>query len=161
MIVVSDTSPISNLLVIGKLELLRDVFQKVIIPSAVFDELMKLKDFGYKLEFLSELNWIEIRHPDNQKEVKLLQRSLDKGESEAIILSKEIHADLLLIDERHGAKKAKDFGLKTIGLLGVLVRAKRINIIAKLKPLLDELENNAGFWMSEKLKKEVLKSVGE
>ncbi|HMR44111.1 MAG TPA: DUF3368 domain-containing protein [Saprospiraceae bacterium] len=161
MIVVSDTSPISNLFVIGKLELLRDVFQKVIIPPSVFDELMKLKDFGYKVEFLSELNWIEVRHPNNQKEVKLLRLSLDAGESEAIVLSKEIHAELLLIDERFGAKKAKDFGLKTIGLLGVLVRAKRMNFIIELKPLLDELENNAGFWMSEKLKKEVLKSVGE
>ncbi|TAK32788.1 MAG: DUF3368 domain-containing protein [Saprospiraceae bacterium] len=161
MIVVSDTSPISNLFVIGKLELLRDVYQQIIVPQAVFNELMKLQAFGYDVRQIGDLDWITVRKPTNLKQVLLLQMSLDAGESEAIVLSQEIHADLLLIDERAGAKKARELGLKTIGLLGVLVKAKELNLIVSLKPILHDLETKAGFWLSTKLKKEVLDFVGE
>ena len=161
MIVVSDTSPISNLFVIGKLELLRDVYQQIIVPQAVFNELMKLQAFGYDVRQIGDLDWVAVRQPINLKQVLLLQMSLDAGESEAIVLSQEIHADLLLIDERAGAKKAKELGLKTIGLLGVLVKAKELNLITSLKPILHDLETKAGFWLSAKLKKEVLDYIGE
>ena len=161
MIVVSDTSPISNLFVIGKLELLRDVYQQIIVPQAVFNELMKLQAFGYDVRQIGDLDWVAVRQLINLKQVLLLQMSLDAGESEAIVLSQEIHADLLLIDERAGAKKAKELGLKTIGLLGVLVKAKELNLITSLKPILHDLETKAGFWLSAKLKKEVLDYIGE
>lgn len=161
MIIISDTSPISNLFVIGRLELLRNIYQQIIVPQAVFDELMKLQAFGYDVHKIGRLDWITVRRPADLKQVLFFQLSLDAGESEAIVLSQEIHADLLLIDERAGAKKAKELGLKTIGLLGVLVKAKEMGLIASLKPILHELETKAGFWISEKLKKAVLEIVGE
>ncbi len=161
MIVISDTSPISNLFVIGKLELLRDVYQQVIVPQAVFDELMKLNDFGYDVQEIVKTTWITVQKPTNTQQVILLQMTLDAGESQAIALSQEINADLLLIDERAGAKKAKELGIKTIGLLGVLVKAKEMNLVEFLKPILEELETKAGFWLNTKLKKEILEFVGE
>ena len=161
MIVASDTSPISNLFVIGKLGLLRDIYQHIIVPQAVYNELMKLKAFGYAIEEIDKLDWIIVKKPSNPQQVLLLRISLDAGESEAIVLSQEINAELLLIDERAGAKKAKELGLKTIGLLGVLVKAKELGLIDSLKSILDELQERAGFWIGAKLKKEILEFVGE
>jgi predicted nucleic acid-binding protein len=161
MIVVSDTSPISNLFVIGRLDLLREIYQQIIVPQAVYDELMKLKSFGYDIQEIDKLGWIIIRKPVNAQQVLLLRMNLDAGESEAIVLSQEINAGLLLIDERAGAKKAKEMGLKTIGLLGVLVKAKELGLIDSLKSMLEDLQEKAGFWLSSKLKKEILEVVGE
>jgi uncharacterized protein len=161
MIVISDTSPISNLFVIGRLDLLREIYQQIIVPQAVYDELMKLKSFGYDIQEIDKLGWIIIRKPVNAQQVLLLRINLDAGESEAIVLSQEINAGLLLIDERAGAKKAKEMGLKTIGLLGVLVKAKELGLIDSLKSMLEDLQEKAGFWLSSKLKKEILEVVGE
>jgi len=88
--------------------------------------------------------------------------SLDRplGESEAIALAEELNADLLIIDERLGTKIAKDRGLETIGLLGLLIRAKEKSIVKTLRPVLEELEIN-GFWMGDKLKKRILELVNE
>jgi predicted nucleic acid-binding protein len=161
MIVISDTSPISNLFVIGRLDLLQEIYQQIILPQAVYDELMKLKSFGYDIQEIDKLVWMVVKKPVNSQQVLLLRMNLDAGESEAIVLSQETNADLLLIDERAGAKKAKELGLKTIGLLGVLVKAKDLGMVDSLKSILEELQEKAGFWLSAKLKKEILDAVGE
>ncbi|MCC6724964.1 MAG: DUF3368 domain-containing protein [Saprospiraceae bacterium] len=141
--------------------MLREIYQQIIVPQAVYDELMKLKSFGYDIQEIDKLGWIIIRKPVNAQQVLLLRINLDAGESEAIVLSQEINAGLLLIDERAGAKKAKEMGLKTIGLLGVLVKAKELGLIDSLKSMLEDLQEEAGFWLSSKLKKEILEVVGE
>ena len=86
---------------------------------------------------------------------------LDSGEAEAIILAKEIQAELLLIDERKGRNEARRFGIKIIGLLGVLVSAKRNGFIDEVKPLLDTLVNQIGFRVSKTLYERVLQEVDE
>ncbi len=86
---------------------------------------------------------------------------IDEGESEAIVLAIEMGADYLLIDERIGTNKAREKGLETIGLLGVLIKAKEKGIIEKVETILDDLMNKAGFWIGEKLKERVLKEVNE
>ncbi len=91
MVVVSDTSPISNLAVVGQLELLRKLFSRIIIPQAVFDELQKSPvtiEFG---------NWIEVAEATNIRLVATLRSELDLGESQAIALAIERRADWLLI----------------------------------------------------------------
>ncbi len=99
MIVVSDTTIISSLYKIGRLDLLPVAFPKVIIPVSVFEELKELESFGYDISAIVNAIGISIQAASDREMVLALSQSLDLGESEAISLAKEIGADLLLIDE--------------------------------------------------------------
>ncbi|MEZ4828813.1 MAG: DUF3368 domain-containing protein [Bacteroidia bacterium] len=161
MVVVSDTSPVSNLLLIGKLNLLPQLFGKIVMPENVLAELSKLEDFGQDISDIKKAKWINIRPANNQAAVVELSKHLDRGESEAIVIAQELNADFLLIDERRGHKVANSLNIKTLGILGVLIRAKSEGLVSEIAPLLLDLETIAGFWMGEALKKEVLTLAGE
>jgi len=161
MIVVSDTSPISNLLMIGWLRILPEVYGKVVIPDAVYEEVEALAQFGLSLHEFYTANWIERAMPTNMNAVSELLGNLDEGESEAIVLAEELDADFLLIDERLGWKAAQLRNIKTIGLLGTLVKAKEMGIVPAVKPLIDALREKAKFRMGEALVQHVLTIAGE
>lgn len=153
MIIVSDTSCISNLL--------KSIYGKVIIPDAVNKELLQSKSFDSKLSEINFLDWIEVREVENQNLVDSLLNELDQGESEAIILAKELSADALIIDELIGRAIALKFGIHVIGLLGIIIQAKEQNLIDSVKPILQELKEKAGFWVKDELYFLVLKRAGE
>jgi predicted nucleic acid-binding protein len=162
MIVISDTSPISNLFLIGQLSLLPKIFGKIIIPQKVWDELLVIEtDFEYDLSEFKDAEWLDICNPEDLSDVARLQVFLDAGESEAIVLAKELHADFLLIDEKDGRNVATDEGLKVIGVLGVLIRAKSAGLVPKVRPLLENLRTKAQFRIHEQLFYQVLQLVGE
>jgi predicted nucleic acid-binding protein len=153
MLVVSDTSPVSSLLQIGRVELLRDLFGNVCVPTAVRDELRR---FHQTLPA-----FLEVRHVADQPRVQSLLTSLDVGEAEAIVLALESHADYLLVDERRGRAIAAQAGVPVIGLLGVLLLARKRNLIASVKNSIDELQATAGFYVADALVHKVLKAAGE
>lgn len=93
--------------------------------------------------------------------VNSLRATLDFGEAEAIALAVELNADRLLIDERLGRVIAVRSGLQVTGVLGILVAAKRRNLIQDVKPMLDALTQQVGFWVDEQLYAEVLQAAGE
>ena len=123
-IVVSDTSPISNLLLINQLNLLKELFGEIIIPPMVNKEVLALQSLGYNISAYLSSNWIKIIKPLNTQLVKNLSEDLDDGEAEAIALAKEIKPDYLLIDERKAYRRAVELNLPVIGLMGVLLIAK-------------------------------------
>lgn len=161
MIIVSDTSPIANLLQIRRLDLLQQLFGKILIPPSVHKEIKRLENFSIDLTAYYNATWIEIIAPINEAKVLEFMLEIDEGESEAIVLAKEHQADYLLIDERLGTSIALTEGLQTIGLIGVLIKAKEIGLITAIQPILNDLENKAGFWISKKLKNIILKDLGE
>ncbi len=161
VVVVSDTSPIANLILISKLELLHQVFQKVIIPPTVNSEVEALQEFQVDLGFYHTCDWIEIRTPSNEEEVNNFMLDLDEGESEAISLAKELNADFLLIDKRAGTNRAIGEGLLTIGLIGVLIKSKELGFINLVEPILIQLKEEAGFWVGQNLVETVLREIGE
>ncbi len=158
MIVVSNTSPINNLAAIAQLNLLSEMYGKVIIPEAVYEELTKIPVEG--TEEVKSSNWIEKRQANNISLVEELKEKLDPGEAEAIALAIEIKADLLLIDERLGRGIAESFNLDIIGVLGILLEAKKRGLITLIQPLLEELRNS-NFWIKPELYARVLTLAGE
>jgi len=159
MPVVSNTSPILNLAIIDRLTLLRDQFGLVLIPPAVLRELRTDEDLP-GTNCISEAiddGWIRIVEIEDLALVKLLQRELDYGESEAIALALQIKAERILMDEREGRKLAKSLGLTTTGVLGILLRARRSQKITSMKAVMDELKTRAGFRISASLYDELLR----
>jgi predicted nucleic acid-binding protein len=161
MIIVSDTSPITNLIKIRQLSLLHLLYGELIIPPSVYDEILALQAFSIELNEFKTMSWIKIKIPQNNLLVKQLEIDLDAGESEAIVLAQELEASLLLIDERAGIRKAREMGLNAIGLLGILIEAKEAALIKTVKPILQDLINIAGFWISAELYAEILKISNE
>lgn len=160
MIVVSDTSCISNLLFINELELLQKIYSKIFIPLAVCNDILALEKGGRNMNYFQSREWIIVQS-DFTRNISLLPpKNIDAGEAEAIDLAIYLKADRLLIDERKGSVLAKELGITTIGLLGILKIAKENHLILSVKKLLDQLiENN--FWLSSELYNIVLKSANE
>jgi predicted nucleic acid-binding protein len=161
VIVVSDTSPINNLAAINQLHLLQQLYGTVIIPEAVYQELTD-PDFPVAgAKEVQTFTWIQIRAVEDRTMLKALSSELDPGEAEAIVLALEMKAEQVLIDERRGRMIAARLNLHYTGILGVLVEAKSQGFISTVKPLLDDLINKAGFWVTEPLYKSVLRLVNE
>ena len=162
MIIVNDTAALSSLAIAGQLTLLQKLYNTVVIPQAVADEFANASDDS-RVGAIPALSWIEIRQASNSSMVNTLQeqQDLDTGDAEAIILALELGAERLLMDERLSRKAAIQIGLPITGVLGVLVAAKIAGLISAVKPIMDDLISQAGFWVSGQLYDEVLQAVGE
>jgi len=90
-----------------------------------------------------------------------LCQDLDLGEAESITLALELKADLILMDERDGRHRAIQLGLKPVGVVGVLLTAKARGNVTEVRPLLDALRQQAGFYLGDSLYKEVLRLAQE
>jgi hypothetical protein len=153
MIVVSDTSPLTALLTVGEADLLFRLFGEVIIPKEVQNELAR--------SHASLPSWIRVEAVKNPAEAARLSQMVDKGEAEAIELAKELHADRLLIDERKGRRLAMQEGVPVIGLLGVVLLAKRQQLIPSARRFLERLDQEAGMYLAAEVRDQALRSVGE
>ena len=161
MVIVSDTTAISNLLKLGKLHYLKKVFHSVVIPQEVLNELIPLKQFGYNLEEIEGADWISIATVEKNSLYADLSTRLDIGETEAIVLSQQIRSDFLIMDEKKGRIEAEKLGIKTIGILGILIQCRRLGICSDLKTEMDDLRDKAGFWINENLYQEVISIEGK
>jgi uncharacterized protein len=161
MIVVSDTSPITNLALIGQLMLLQQLYGIIVIPQAVAEEIAAIIPRLSNTPDILHFDWIQIRQVTDKTLVASLQLELDAGEAQAIALAIELKAELLLLDERRGRAIAARLNLNIVGLLGALIEAKHRGLLATVKPLLDDLIAKAGFWISNELYNRVLQAAGE
>ena len=163
MAVVSNTSPILAISAIDHLNLLQKQFNEVLIPEAVLAELKTETDFrGTKAirEALQD-GWLKVQRIQNIRLAQALAMELDYGEAEAIALALETQSPIILLDEHDGRVKARALGLRPIGVLGVLLRAKREGHIDSLKATIESLQNNVGFFVSEELLKTILIQADE
>lgn len=158
MIVVSDASPLVALSRVSRLEVLAQLFGRVLVPDEVHAELLAGSEDG---EPFASLGWLERRAASNRQVVSDLAARLDLGEAEAIALAIELKADLVLIDERRGRAEAQRRGLRVVGLLGALVTAKQHGYIASVDALLSELVDNAGFRVGDDVRRRALEAAGE
>lgn len=158
MLIVSDTSCITNLIQINQFNLLSAIYTTVIISPVVKNELQQFHLFSD--EDVEKLNLV-IQTPLNITAVNQLMLQLDAGESESIILAEELKADFLLVDERKATKIANERGLTTIGILGVILLAKQNGHIASVKLLLDDLRFKTTFRFSDSLYTKIIQLAGE
>jgi uncharacterized protein len=163
VIVVSDTSPISNLIVVEHPHLLPELFGTVIIPAVVYQELLANGSHHPVTQIVQTAIWLEVHTVSNPQQAIRLEcdSNLDPSEANAIVLALELQATQLLIDERLGRKEAKRQGLKITGILGILLAAKQQRLISTVYPIMDALIHQANFWIKPDLYAEVLKLAGE
>ena len=163
MVVVSDTSPLSNLAIIGRLALLREQFVEVWLPPAVARELAALKSPSAQaiLSAAMRSGWLKEMPLPSSAPFPDGLRGLDAGETEALRLALSVAADGVLMDEKEGRQCATSLGIRTIGVLGVLIAAKHAGSIASLRDEIDRLRRDAGFFVDKALESQVLARVGE
>jgi len=157
MIVVSDTSAISNLLKIGQIDLLKVLYGRVYITPAVRRELYRDIEQSSLIE---KLDWIVVGYPKNQILIQKLLTKLDLGESESIALAIEEKAKYLIIDEYLGRKIAHSLNVKIVGVLGILILAKKEGLINEIRSSIELLLAN-GFRLNRELIDTVLQRLGE
>ena len=161
MIVVSNTSPITNLAAIGQFELLRKLYGELYVPDSVVEELHAQGRNWPDTEEVDSAAWVRRHKVSNVHLVQALSAALGAGESEAIALAIELGADLVILDDSDGRRVAAGFNLQIIGVVGVLLEAKAAGTIEKLKPLLGRLKREAGFFVGQKLEQLALRLAGE
>ena len=153
MIVVSDTSPICYLLLIDRIDILPQLYSKVIIPSAVADELKASEAPPIIQNWINQSpNWLEVQIVSASSKVGL--EKLDSGECEAILLTEQLRADLVVLDDKAARRIALERGLRIIGLLGILKDAARADLI-DLSTTFEHLRE-FGFWVAPSLLQRLL-----
>ena len=131
------------------------------MPKAVMDELLALEKFNINIDTIKHSEWIKTIEVTERRFVDELLVDLDLGEAEAIVLAKMLNADWLLIDEVKGRDIAKKSGLRPIGLLGVLLLAKKEGVVNNVKSFIDRLVSKARFRISKELYDRILLLANE
>ncbi|MFW6359135.1 MAG: DUF3368 domain-containing protein [Chroococcales cyanobacterium] len=161
MIIISSTSPISNLAAIRQLSLLPQLYNKLIIPTPVANEIARVGTTYTQAVSVSTLDWISIQSGESQFIVDRLSIYLSQGEATAIALAVELKADLVLLDDQLARKMAAEYGLKSVGLLGILLEAKSQDKISEIKLILNDLVVQSRYRINPRLYSEVLEIAGE
>ena len=163
MPVVSNTSPILNLAIIGRLDLLRQQFGEVLIPPMVLQELKVDTELpGVEpIRLALQNDWLHVVELSNTDMARALRRDLDNGEAEAIALALQLRLTTVLIDEHDGRAVAKAMGLVPVGVLGVLLRAKRTGNLDSVVTAMRALQDQAGFFINPDLFASLAREAGE
>jgi len=133
---------------IGRLDLLPQVFDTVFAPPTVVAEVR------------SPLTWLTVQTVENSAFVAALKTQMDEGEAEAIALAVELDNVILILDDKKARRVAQQIGLKVIGTVGMLLRAKNQGVITEIKPLLTELVQ-VDFRITNAIIQEALRLSGE
>ena len=162
MPVVSNTSPLCNLAIIDRLEILRRQFGVLALPSAVQLELDRLSHPAARARLTAAFRdgWLRVT-PLDIAIPSALAATLDPGETEALALALQMNDSLVLLDETAARLQATRMGLAHTGVLGLLRGAKISGEITSLADEIRKLRAEARFFVSPALEKKLLASVGE
>ncbi|GAA0547832.1 DUF3368 domain-containing protein [Halorubrum ejinorense] len=159
MTVVSNTSPLLNLALIERLQLVEAQFSEVVVPTAVWNELTAGFDGRDRIEAFRDRGGMRVVSPEPTELRTEFERELDRGEAAAIAHAIDIDADRVLIDEREGRATATRHDVPVTGVVGILLRASsqgEIDLEAELNAL-----REAGFWISDALYERALEMDAE
>ncbi|HEV7925138.1 MAG TPA: DUF3368 domain-containing protein [Verrucomicrobiae bacterium] len=157
--IIADSSPLIGLARIGQLDLLPLLARRVIVPPAVWNEVVDPALAAPGARDVAGCKWVEIVAPDATAVAPLLIL-LGVGEAEAIALAQRETSAVLLLDDLRARKIAARLNLRRMGTIALLGRAKRAGLVDKLRPLLDGLRDS-GIHIRPELIEAALKEVGE
>ena len=161
--IICNSSPIIGLAKVDRLDIIEKLYREIIVPEAVFDELITKGMGKAKTAEINELldqNIVKVQKVKNRELIRALRKDLDYGESEAIALALELQADLVILDEKDARDIAEFYNLKKTGLPGILIRAKERGIISSVKGYMDRLIK-AGFRIDDNLYNLIASSLNE
>jgi predicted nucleic acid-binding protein len=158
-VIVADSGPIIVFARIGRLNLLQQVLEELIIPEGVYKEVVERGAGRAGAAEVERGDWIHRREVSRRASLSLLPSHLQAGQQEAIVLAQELGAQLL-IDESEGRKIARERGIKVVGSLGVLAEAKRMGLIGKVRPIIEEMRA-ATYRIGDNILSEFLQRIGE
>lgn len=158
-LVVSDTSPLLNLALIGRLDLLQTQFAAITVPRQVWGELTNGGDGVEALRALRDDGFLRLVEVERSELFVEILHELDLGETAAICYAVEHDADLILLDERDGRRVARRHDLDVTGIIGVLLRGANTDDL-NVEHELDALRE-AGFWISDDLYARVVSEANE
>lgn len=159
MIVVSDAGPLIYLGAVGQLELLPSQFERVLVPDAVWKEVVGHGESLPGANAVREAQWIDFRTVADEAVGPFTDR-LDPGEAAALVLAIALHADLLLVDDLAARRVANAIGIPVVGTLGILLQAKMLGRIPAVRPILLAM-TQLEFRVSAELLRAVLNHAGE
>jgi uncharacterized protein len=162
MLAVSNTSPLSNLAIIGRLEFLQRRYGFVRIPPAVAEELAALTHLAGAQRIQAALaeRWLVVERLQ-ETSLPQLTFALDPGETSAIALALQLKADVLLLDEKRGRIAARHCGLAVAGVLGELLHARHAGWIPNVRDEIQRLRLEARFFVDAGVEQFILSQVGE
>lgn len=160
MIVVSNSTPLIALAGIGRFNLLKNLYGKIYIPTAVYNDVVSFGTGRPGEVEVRDSPWIEKKDVHDRLAVDILTSRLGKGESESLVLSKELNVHLVLLDEEPAREEAEILGLNKTGTLGVLLLAKRRGLIHEVKGYVNQLKGH-DFRMGTNLYVKVLRLAKE
>lgn len=149
--VVADASAVIALNQIGLLHRVSPLFSECIVPEAVASEVARS---------VSLPSWISPRSLSQPIDSRIVDASLDPGESEVLALALELGGRSVLIDEQRARRVARDLGLPVVGTVGLIVRAKHDGIVASVRPSIEALLRS-GFFLSASVIQQSLREAGE
>jgi len=158
--IVVNASPIVALIAgIGDLTLLNKLYDKVIVPFEVCNEITVENNLRFGAEIFDSVKWIE-KPEENIKIEPLLLNLLDRGEAAVIQTAINKNIKLVCIDDAVGRRVARLNNLEITGSLGIILRGKKLKYIHNIKPVLDSMIAR-GIWISRELYERVLYEAGE
>ena len=160
MRVICDAAVLIGLAKIGKLNLLEKLYEKIYIPRGVYNEVVVRGRSRPGAEEIDQAKWVGRIKVKDWTAVNLLVSEFGQGESEVLVLGKELKADWLILDDARARTAAISAGYRVIGLAGILLLAKQRNLIEDIKPLFNELVDK-NFRLSDKIMEMILEKAGE
>ena len=160
MILVLDSSSLISLARVGRLDTLRRIAGTVHIPEAVYEEVVQTGQERPGSVEVAQAHWIARHQVEDEAAVARLRARVGRGEAEAIVLARELKADVLILDDATARRVAEAEGRSVLGLLGLLLHGKANGSVESVGPILDEMIG-AGFFIDDSLYRSILHLAGE
>ena len=160
MILVLDSSPLITLARIAKLPLLQNLAQQTIIPSGVYQEIVSTGKNRPGASSVQTTTWLVQKTPTDASAINRLKQRLGKGETEAIVLAKELPGSIVVLDDALARRVAREEKVPVVGTIGLLIHAKHKGLVSRINPILQDLKQ-AGFYLDQPLINLVLQKTEE